>query len=237
MTRVTDITAALDSCTRDLLATVAALDDPGAESLCEGWTRGHVLTHLARNADAMTAIVRGARQHRTVAMYPSQAVRDADIEAGAGRSREALLVDVRDSAAPLAVELAGIGPDLAEREFERTPGGRSVPVGKLPFMRLREVVFHHVDLDAGYSFGDLSPDLLTLFLTDAVARLATAAPTPSPFVVRTDEGEIWTVGGSDPGSEGTSVSGSRAGILLWLARRDSRQVRAEGPLPRLPHGG
>jgi maleylpyruvate isomerase len=46
---------AVDRHTEQLLATARSLD-PGSigdPSLCPGWTRGHVLTHIARNADAL----------------------------------------------------------------------------------------------------------------------------------------------------------------------------------------
>jgi maleylpyruvate isomerase len=38
-----------------LIRTAAGLDDGTvrAPSLCEGWTRAHVLSHIARNADAL----------------------------------------------------------------------------------------------------------------------------------------------------------------------------------------
>ena len=41
--------------TVSLLGTASRLrpGDETAPSLCAGWTRGHVLTHLARNADAI----------------------------------------------------------------------------------------------------------------------------------------------------------------------------------------
>ncbi|HEY5880472.1 MAG TPA: maleylpyruvate isomerase N-terminal domain-containing protein, partial [Nakamurella sp.] len=38
------------------MGTVASLDDDEVSkpSKCDGWTRAHVITHLARGADAMT---------------------------------------------------------------------------------------------------------------------------------------------------------------------------------------
>ena len=47
-----------------LLETISDLndDDCRAPSLLEGWTRGHVLTHLARNADSHVRLLEGARR-------------------------------------------------------------------------------------------------------------------------------------------------------------------------------
>jgi maleylpyruvate isomerase len=100
----------------------------------------------------------------------------------------------------------------------------------LAFMRLREVVFHHVDLDAGYSFDDVDGELLTRFISDALRRLRGDADTPG-FTVRTAEGDEWATGDGS-----VTVAGTRAGVLLWLARRVPQRVQADGPLPELPRG-
>src|SRR6266511_2471447 len=53
----------VDQATEALLRTAEALDDGAvaAPSLLPGWTRGHVLTHLARQADAITNLLTWAR--------------------------------------------------------------------------------------------------------------------------------------------------------------------------------
>jgi maleylpyruvate isomerase len=45
--------ATLDDHTARLVSTARALDDSSAASLCDGWSRGHILSHLARNAEAI----------------------------------------------------------------------------------------------------------------------------------------------------------------------------------------
>ncbi len=54
-TPVADDITAVESATDTLLATVSRLTDADLDhpSLCEGWTRGHVVAHLARNAEAI----------------------------------------------------------------------------------------------------------------------------------------------------------------------------------------
>ena len=76
---------ALDEATSRLVRTADALTDAEAAgpSLLPGWTRGHVLTHLARNADALVGLVDGALTGVAAPMYPSVEARAADIEAGA----------------------------------------------------------------------------------------------------------------------------------------------------------
>jgi len=72
-----------------LMRTAAGLDDETvrAASLCQGWTRAHVLSHLARNADALGKLVSWATAGTPVAMYESPQARDADIVAGSTRRR------------------------------------------------------------------------------------------------------------------------------------------------------
>ena len=201
---MTDTAAAVAQHTTRLLDTARALPDATAPSLCEGWTRGHVLSHVARNAEAIGRLadwaVSGTRQE----MYPGGAkARNAEIEAGAGRSLDDLVTDVSDTATALAPRLGALSGELAVEQ---------------------------VDLDAGFGFADVEPDLLLVLLEDAVRRLAVTPGAPS-VTLRTDEGETWTVG---EGS--TEVGGTRAGLLLWLARRIGDEVRPAGVLPELPRG-
>ncbi|MBP6996859.1 MAG: maleylpyruvate isomerase family mycothiol-dependent enzyme [Phycicoccus sp.] len=155
-----------------LLTTAGALEAADAPSLCEGWTRGHVLTHLARNADGLCALVRSAVDRSKETMYLSDQARDDDIAAGATRDPAVLLTDVRDSAHALAQALPRLTAVSADTVVHRTPGGQSFTTGQLPFMRLRELVYHHVDLDTGFGFEDVEPDLVALLLADEYARLS-----------------------------------------------------------------
>ena len=154
-----------------LLGTARALDDPAAPSLCVGWSRGHVLSHVARNADGMTALVRSAVDGTGETMYASTEARDADIDAGASRPLGELVTDVEQSAAALAAALPRLGAEHHGIRLERTPGVHLMRAARIPFLRLREVVYHHVDLDAGFTFTDVEPWLVQLFFADEGARL------------------------------------------------------------------
>ena len=73
-----------------LAASIDGLDDETARrpSLLPGWTVGHVLAHLARNADGMRGMLDGGGRGEVAAQYPGGAAqREADIAAGAGRPR------------------------------------------------------------------------------------------------------------------------------------------------------
>jgi maleylpyruvate isomerase len=231
--------ARVDEATRALLHTAARLRDAdlAAPSLCDGWTRGHVLAHVARNAEAIGRLadwaVTGDRQE----MYPGGTQRrDADIEAGAGRGAAEQLRDLEDTAHDLAQVLPRLADGIVAPEVEMR-GGHVVASRTLPFLRLREVVLHHVDLDAGYTLADVDGDVLVRLLDDAVGRLRLSRRAPS-VTLRADEGGSWEVAHPDGGSPGdTEVTGPRHGLLLWLARRIGSDVTSSsGELPDLPRG-
>jgi maleylpyruvate isomerase len=223
----------LDEQTDLLLRTARAVEDLGAPSLCEGWTRGHVLAHLARNADGLARAGAGVLDGSRASMYDSQESRDAEIEAGAGRSHGDAVADLVSSAVALRDVLGRIGPERATVGIPRlTDGPDFFTAERLPTMRLREVVYHHVDLDAGFGFGDLPADLLVRYIRNETARYAKTDGAPA-FRIRTDEGDHF-----EAGEGGPLVTGARGAVLLWLARQRPDGVSAgDTPLPELPKGG
>ena len=118
----TDIVRVADAHERFLDA-VRELSDAHVRraSLLPGWTVGHVLTHVARNADSHVRRAEAAVRGDVVDQYDGgYAGREADIEAGAGRSAAELLDDVRRSAAAVdaawrAASCVSAGPTSAMR--------------------------------------------------------------------------------------------------------------------------
>src|SRR6478736_708204 len=70
-----------------VMATVASLadDELSKPTKCEGWTRAHLIAHLARDADAMANLATWAVTGQETPAYASREQRDADIEAGPTR--------------------------------------------------------------------------------------------------------------------------------------------------------
>jgi maleylpyruvate isomerase len=131
--------------------------DPDRPSLLPDWTRGHLLTHVARNADSFVRVLEAARRGEVTTQYEGGvAGRGAEIEAGARRDWDALLADVRTSAWRLEEVFASQDRwDLAMTNS----AGESVPHTDLPSRRLREVLIHHADLgDGGYTPADWPSD-------------------------------------------------------------------------------
>lgn len=149
-----DIAGAEDAHRRLLafLGDRAADIDPTAPSRLPGWTVGHVLTHLARNADSIVRVLDAARRGEVVDRYEGGgAGRDRDIERGHARPAGEQLADVEASVA--RVERAWSQPSEWEGRSLET-NGHEIPVSDLPAARWREVEVHAVDLGVGYEATD-----------------------------------------------------------------------------------
>jgi maleylpyruvate isomerase len=215
-----------------LVATAASLDDESvrAASLCQGWTRAHVLTHIARNADGLANLVSWAVTGTPVAMYDSPQARERDIEAGATRRVDQIGEDLVDSASRFASAAAGLAGPPEHREVQMRTG-RTVLGGQLPTLRLLEVVIHHVDLDAGYTFADADPGFVRRAISNAVDRISAKGHAPA-ITLRGEDGHTWPIAGG-----AVDVTGSNAALLLWLARGNDAGVTSKAPLPGLPSWG
>ena len=234
------LTDLLEEQTALVVQTARGLDDAAvrAPSLCPGWSRGHLLTHLARNADGLVNVAHSAVTGVSVPMYPSAEARNADVEAGADRPARELVDDLVRSAERLADELGQVPGDALDLEV---PSGRgpTIRVGDVPWVRLREVVYHHVDLDAGYGFADAPQEVVVTGLRECVPRLAEVA---TPLEVTAE-----LAGAADPvvlqlgtGEPRLAVRGPAAEVLAWLTGRSSGErlrVDGEGALPELPSWG
>lgn len=143
-----------------LLALLEGLDDAVARrpSLLPGWSVGHVLTHIARNADSFTWLCEGAAAGEVRDQYPGGAVqRNGDIEAGAGRTASELVDDLRTACTRLEAAFEAVTDWSAT---VRTSADE-VPVASLLLRRLRETEIHTADLGLdGFTWRDWSDALV-----------------------------------------------------------------------------
>lgn len=223
----------------DLVETLAArLTDDDVARACRlpGWTRAHLLTHLARNADGTLNLVRWATTGIATPMYPSDGHRAADIAAGAGRDAADLLADLRRSDAHLATALRmTTGPAWGATVRDRA--GRDLPAVQIPWLRVREVWIHAVDLDAGVGFADLPADLVDALLDDVAAGFSARSDAPEVLLAPDDRDRSWPVGPvtTTPDTGPPAVRGPAAALLGWLLGRcDGADLRPAGELPAVP---
>jgi maleylpyruvate isomerase len=159
--------------TARLLHTVDGLDDIVASqpSLLPNWSVGHVLTHLARNADSFVRILRGAAEGEELRQYAGGAEERAqNIELGARRPAAELLEDLLSSAVRLDEEWDDAPAIVWERGGLRGDGS-PFPCSSLPISRWREVEVHHADLGLGYGVADWPAGFVSCDLPHALDRL------------------------------------------------------------------
>ncbi|HET6856416.1 MAG TPA: maleylpyruvate isomerase family mycothiol-dependent enzyme [Streptomyces sp.] len=218
--------ASVREATDRLLTAAGKLDNAGVTqpSQLPGWTRGHVLAHVARNADALVNVLAGRP------MYASAETRDADIERDAPRPLPEQLADVRDSAARF--QEAGAAP----ADWTRTVAlrnGVTDAASRIPFRRLIEIELHHVDLSVGYELEDLPEDFTGREIAFLAARFAGHPDVPAILLTAAD-GRQWRTGRTE--GDPVTVAGAAPDLLGWLAgRRDGAALDVSGALlPTLP---
>ncbi|MDZ7677902.1 MAG: maleylpyruvate isomerase family mycothiol-dependent enzyme [Acidimicrobiales bacterium] len=214
-----DDLAGLAAAEARLLDDLADLSDTeaAAPSLLPGWTVGHVVTHLTRNADGFIRMAMAATRGEVAHQYPGGAdQRAADIEAGATRPAAEMVEDLRRSIEDLTSAFARLGPEAWSDGVGMAMSGPR-PVVELPFRRWREVEMHHVDLGrSSFRVGDWSEAYVERELAETLAALPSRLPEgvalridfeDAPDVVTVGDGEV------------VVVSGSRRWVLGWLSGR------------------
>jgi maleylpyruvate isomerase len=216
--------------TEYLLRTVHSLPDDAlaAPSALPGWTRAHVVGHLARNAEALTRLATWARTGVETPMYADAEQRAKDIESSAHGSVETLRVELDTTAADLDSALAALDGDGWRAEV-RSALGRTIPATEVPWMRVREVWLHAVDLDAGATVADFPEGVVDTLLDDVTGTLSGRDGCPAALLAPTDREQTWTLGAED----GPEIRGGAAQILAWLTGRSAGTDLA-GALPTPP---
>ena len=237
MQTVEEAAKELSAATDSLVDGIGRLTDADTRgpSLLPGWTRGHVLTHLARNADGGTRLLGWARTGIPSYEYESVAARAEAIEAGAGRPVVVLLADVSAASAAFAEAVAVMPPDAWQHQVTWTTGQQS-PAEHVVQSRLAEVLIHHVDLDLGFGPSGWPPWFVREMLTIAVDSMNERELAPLPALLyAADTGHVCQLGGAAAGA--VQISGTEADLLAWLlGRSDGTHLGRDkpGPLPPMP---
>lgn len=198
------------------------LDGP---SLLPGWDRRHVVAHVGFNARALARLVRWAHTGAENPMYPSAAARDAEIDEGAtlpGGALRELHTAETDALQRAWRELPADRWDFPVR----TAQGRTVPVSVTPWMRVREVWLHAIDLGSGGLFEDFPPELLDRLLVDVTSWWASAGQGANLTLAATDR-TLPRLTLSGP----VTVTGTAAQLARWATGRGGDGVTTAGGAP------
>lgn len=204
-------------------------ESAAAPSELPGWTRGHVLAHVAGICDALARQAELARRGEQTDLYDGgMPARDRAIEEGAGAGA----AEHRERVAA-ALSRATEAFEALEPEHWDTPVRFRRGVARDAALALwRELVIHRSDLGTGCTQQEWPED----FCRHLLGFLAPRVPEGSVFELRAPGEEI-TLGG---GSDAVVLEGRLEDLTAWLAGRTISHgaVRAERdgaavPLPEI----
>lgn len=181
--------------------------DVRAASLLPDWSRGHVITHVARNADGLSNLLVSARTRVETPQYSSWAQRNLDIDSGSGRGAEELLADSRTSAERFFEEVSRLKGEHWDVPVRTLSSKSFFPARDVLSSRRTEVEVHHADLDLAYAATDWPGDFTEMLIGRAQNDQADG---PSMVLSSTDTSGSWKFGRG----QGPVVSGTKAD-LAW----------------------
>jgi maleylpyruvate isomerase len=202
-------------------------------SVLPGWSRAHVVAHVARHGEAMVRLIDGVLTQRYTEAYPGGPLaRDAEIETGAQHDPGDLADDVYETNASLVVAFARMTTPTWGRQVQFPTG--SFPASRCAWSRWREVEVHHVDLGLDvYTIESWPEEFVSTHLPHELAKLPGRLPV----------GTAIRVGGSRFGSGDViaTIDGPETAVLAWLFGRVGLAAPAltssTGALPELPPWG
>ncbi|MGW3063206.1 maleylpyruvate isomerase family mycothiol-dependent enzyme [Streptomyces sp. NPDC001130] len=221
-------------CSGDRLVRAAArLSDGGlrAPSELPGWTRGHVLAHVAHSVDAYVWLLRLAHTGREPSPRADAATLSAAVGRDATLSADRLVARLRESLDRFAAQARTTPAPAWDRLVPALAGWRH-PAWYLLLRCLRELETHHLDLGVGHRT-DQWPDAYVSWALDDTLATLRAQDFPLTSVEAVDLGRRWPMA-----ARGPSVAGAGHQVLGWLSGRTPADTltcdRPEHRLPRPP---
>ncbi len=219
--------------------TLDALPDThfAGASILPGWTRGHVVAHVAYNATALKRLVEWAATGEEQQMYESSESRNSEIENGADLPAAELRALYRETTTALDAAWRKLS-DKAWHSKVRMMTGPEFPATTTVWLRTREVWLHAVDLDSGASFDDFPPAFVERLLGNVLSAWRarqTAEDLPNFVLTPTDRGAPKGVGALDA-PDAVILKGTAVDLARWATGRGFFGVtNADGrPAPPAP---
>lgn len=184
-----------------------------------GWSRAHVIAHVAANADALRRLTHWASSGEERLMYASREARNAEIESGSALPAEELLEWLETSDRQLIEELKGLSPE-SWSALVVTAQGREVPALEILWMRSRETWIHGVDLDGSATFNTMPVAFLERLVFEVCSKFANP-DRPTVHAIATDLDKQWVIRG---GSKVVEARGTLPDLASWLTGRGSDRV-------------
>ncbi|MEZ0064427.1 maleylpyruvate isomerase [Streptacidiphilus sp. MAP12-20] len=228
-----DIAALLDAvrCSAArLAATLGALTDLQVRepSALPGWSRGHVITHVARSADVYRWLLALARTGSEPGPRADGPALERALREGAGRDAAALVADVCGSLERMLDEAEAMPVERWPTMVTALAGWRH-PAWFTLHRAWRELETHHVDLGLGHTTADWPAEYVIWALEATVATLS-ARDFRVSRIEATDLDRAWTVAPTGP-----TITGAGHALLAWLSGRGTAApLQPDHPLPTPP---
>lgn len=199
-----------------------------------GWTRSHIIAHVAYNAIALCNLMHWANTGEKTPMYSSPQARNEEIAYGATLIPDALRNLHEHSVARLDVDWRESSEEAWDHEV-LTAQGRTVPASETLWMRSREVWIHAVDLGVVAGFGDIPEIILTTLAAEITAKWAGQGVGEGLVLVDAATGDRYAAAPAADGGAEVEVTGSLAGIVRYAAGRGAEGVTSStGEVPEPP---
>ncbi|CAM3219024.1 DinB family protein [Nocardioides dubius] len=227
--------AALADAAQRWQQTITALpdDDFALPSGLPGWTRGHVIAHVALNGEAFLRVLRLSAAEQPASMYDSAEGRDADIDAlalAAPAEIRARAIAVDGDIADALCALPETGLDAVAHRLPEG-GGFAFAVREVPRRRLGEVEIHHADL----GLPDRGRDAWPLAFSELLLESRSPAHRDLRFAA-TDTGRTWGAEAVAGDAEPVTLTGTSADLAWWLIGRGTGDglTSSSGEVPPPP---
>ncbi|MEV5951303.1 maleylpyruvate isomerase family mycothiol-dependent enzyme [Streptomyces sp. NPDC051993] len=193
-------------------------------SMLAGWSRGHVITHLARSADVYLWLLTLARTGAEPGPRADAATLDRALREGAERDTADLVADL-----DRLLDEATAMPTDRWPTLVTALAGRRHPAWYTLHRARRELETHNVDLNLGYTSTDCPTGYVTWALDESIIVLA-ARGFAVARIGATDLDRTWTLGPT-----GATATGPGHELLAWLVgRRSDVRLLSDLPLPTPP---
>jgi maleylpyruvate isomerase len=198
--------------------TLSTLDEDAIRkrSMLPGWSRAHVLAHLARNAEALSRLMTAAMGGEIADQYPGGSdARNAEIEASAKAPVAELVEDVRKTGQALDETAERMPVEAWQRPVRFLAIGEQ-PAARTIWSRWREVEIHHSDLGLVYNPANWPDEFITEYLPGELRRLPDRLPPDLSVLLRVVgyEGKY----GPDDASP-MILTGQPWAVYAWLTGR------------------
>lgn len=160
-------------------------------------------------------------------MYASAEAREEDIAAGALASSAELRARFDSAAAALAADFDAMTDENWDAKVI-TAQGLTRSASEIPWMRVREVYIHAIDLGTGTTFAELPPEFASALVDEVTVSRSAKGGGPALLIAAADTGGRWDIAGT---GAPVPVTAPLADLAAYLTGRPAPALSAAPVIP------